>query len=330
MVNLFIRMLGKLGDALVDDACHLVDRAASATGSLHPGGLHAAGFMNPGGEQTRTNSESEGSVKESDPKTAPVANVMDDEGGRHIMDSEDDSGRGQGGALTAGEQSQAKPPPPPPPPAEDEKKSESPEVSEDGTVSEDGERKVASKSNSKTVNLLDELFNAPSAAVPSPNPTPFTSSSASAGEVPEVSSGSATGPSVAEKESAETGLYEPNEPIFVPYIEIWHRETMIYSSWNFKLHPDSSPTLKCLQGDQLVTFPLRSEGEVEAEEKKEERFFCPPVDGDILIRVRHFDKESKQKTSAFRLGFNSHFLDIDARWNYLGFCPVCFRFIFLL
>ena len=32
------------------------------------------------------------------------------------------------------------------------------------------------------------------------------------------------------------------------------------------------------------------------------------MDGDVLVRVRHFDKDSQQKISALRLGFNTLFI----------------------
>ncbi|CAD7926498.1 unnamed protein product [Amoebophrya sp. A120] len=87
------------------------------------------------------------------------------------------------------------------------------------------------------------------------------------------------------------------EPIFVPYLEIWHKEKMLYSSWN-SLDPATSPAQEYYTSDSCVPFTL----------KDAEKFLCPSLDGDVLVRVRHYDKKTKQKSSAFRLGFNTNYV----------------------
>lgn len=51
--------------------------------------------------------------------------------------------------------------------------------------------------------------------------------------------------------------------------------------------------------DSCVPFSLKS---------KTEGFLCPPLDGDVLLRVRHFDAKTGCKISAFRLGFNTNYI----------------------
>ncbi|CAD7949101.1 unnamed protein product [Amoebophrya sp. A25] len=87
------------------------------------------------------------------------------------------------------------------------------------------------------------------------------------------------------------------EPIFVPYLEIWHKEKLLFSSWN-SLNPKTSPSREYFASDTCVPFALKDDG----------KYLCPPLDGDVLLRVRHFDKRNRAKSSAFRLGFNTNYV----------------------
>ena len=77
---------------------------------------------------------------------------------------------------------------------------------------------------------------------------------------------------------------------------MFHNERLVYTSFSAVDNGKSLP--EYYSSDACVPFNLKSGSS----------FLCPPLDGDVLVRVRHFDKDSGQKISALRLGFNTLFV----------------------
>ena len=115
-----------------------------------------------------------------------------------------------------------------------------------------------------------------------------------------------------EKEQDENDVEA--EPILVPYLEVYYKGSLIYSSWKKESLKNSqnlrdSQKLRGASSDSTVISsapPNEYYGSDTCVPFGDIR--TPALDGDMLVRVRHFDKATKQSGSAFRLCFNTHFI----------------------